>query len=215
MRMPLHSNDGQLKQFFAIWAAVFGRRGTRVSGTMLLEILEHGLNLWVGVSQEAPCRGLQPGAHFHAVWRTSVRSRLGAHLGDRGPVEVDFGWLRLVVPTVLPQLKEARQPGTLPLDGAENVSRSLTILMILLALAIAGREIPEISKLADDPSNDGQIVDLCADALPQPVSQRANTTKALPASKRGFVFSPLQDCSSRPALVINGQQLLLLTIQRT
>src|ERR1700730_15556325 len=122
----------------------------------------------------------------------------------------------LVVSTVLPQLKEGPRRVTLHLDGADNVSRSLTILMILLALTIAGREIPEMSKLADDPSNDGQIIDLYAEALPQPVSQRANTTKALPASKRGFVFSPPGDCSLRPALATNGQQLLLfLKIQRT
>ena len=126
----------------------------------------------------------------------------------------------LVIPTVLPQLKEGPGRVTLPLDGADNVSRALTILMILLALTIAGREIPEMSKLADDPSNDGQIVDLYAEALPRPVSQRANTTKALPTSKRGFVFSSVfssgRDCSSRPALATNGQQLLLfLTIQRT
>jgi hypothetical protein len=92
--------------------------------------------------------------------------------------------------------------------------------MILLALIVAGREIPEISKLADDPSNDGQIIDLHSEALSQPVSQRTNTTKTLLASKRNFVFSSVfpsgQDCSSRPALGINGQQLLLfLTIQRT
>jgi hypothetical protein len=37
------------------------------------------------------------------------------------------------------------------------VSRVLPILFLLMSLAVAAREIPELYNLADDPSNDGQI----------------------------------------------------------
>lgn len=164
-----------------------------------------------------------------ALWATRhAVLRLLFAGGAIGPTQGGSGWARLVAPTVLPRLKGGSGRGNLhfcgAFDKADNVRRSLPILIILLALTIAGREIPEISKLADDPSNDGQMIDLYAQALPQPVSQRAPTTKARPGSKRDFVFSPLEDCSSRPALGltlgtplgITGQQLLLfLTIQRT
>jgi hypothetical protein len=96
------------------------------------------------------------------------------------------------------------------------VTRALSIAAIFLALIVAGREIPEISKLADDTSNDGQIVVMCAEAVPSPVSQRVNTASASITSKTVVVFPRRQDRASRPILGTNGQDLLLfLKIQRT
>lgn len=53
------------------------------------------------------------------------------------------------------------------------MKRVLPILFLLMSLAVAMREIPELHKLADDPSNDGQVFcwqaataicpDVCAD----------------------------------------------------
>jgi hypothetical protein len=96
-----------------------------------------------------------------------------------------------------------------------HVTRALPIVIIFLALIVAGREIPEISKLADDTSNDGQIV-LCAEAIPSPVSQRAKTANAPSASNTAVAFSGREDGSPRPVFGMNGQDLLLfLTIHRT
>jgi hypothetical protein len=96
------------------------------------------------------------------------------------------------------------------------VTRALSIAAIFLALIVAGREIPEISKLADDTSNDGQIVVMCAEALPSPVSQRTKTASVPITSKTVVAFSRRQDRASRPTLGTNGQDLLLfLKIQRT
>lgn len=39
------------------------------------------------------------------------------------------------------------------------MSRIFPIVFLLMSLAVATREIPELHKLVDDPSNDGQIFD--------------------------------------------------------
>jgi len=96
------------------------------------------------------------------------------------------------------------------------VTRILSIVAIFLALIVAGREIPEISKLADDKSNDGQIVSACAEAVPARVSHRAKTANAPITLETPLVFIRRQDVSPRPIFGTNGQDLLLfLTIQRT
>jgi hypothetical protein len=113
-------------------------------------------------------------------------------------------------------LKQVCVLGYSELDEAYNVTRALSILVIFLALIVAGREIPEISKLADDTSNDGQIVVMCAEVVPSPVSQRANTASVPITSTAVVVFSRRQDRASRPVLGTTGQDLLLfLKIQRT
>jgi hypothetical protein len=113
-------------------------------------------------------------------------------------------------------LKQACGLGYSELDEAYIVTRALSIAVIFLALIVAGREIPEISKLADDTSNDGQIVVMCAEAVPSPVSRRANTASAPITSKTVVVLSRRQDRASRPFLGTSGQDLLLfLKIQRT
>ena len=38
-----------------------------------------------------------------------------------------------------------------------TVSRLFPVLFLLMSLAVATREIPELCNLADDPSNDGQV----------------------------------------------------------
>ena len=41
----------------------------------------------------------------------------------------------------------------------QSVSRLFPVLFLLMSLAVATREIPELYNLADDPSNDGQVFD--------------------------------------------------------
>jgi hypothetical protein len=120
------------------------------------------------------------------------------------------------ISTVLLELKQAYGLGYSAIDKANNVTRALSIVIIFLALVVAGREIPEISKLADDTSNDGQIVVLWAEAIPAPVSQRAKTASAPNASNTAVAFSGREDGSPRPGFGTNGQDLLqFLTIRRT
>ena len=117
---------------------------------------------------------------------------------------------------MLLELKQTYGPVYSAIDKVHNVTRALPIVMIFLALIVAGREIPEISKLADDTSNDGQIVVLCAEAIPSPVSQRTKTASAPSASNTAVAFWGREDGSPRPGSGTNGQDLLLfLTIRRT
>ncbi len=117
---------------------------------------------------------------------------------------------------MLLELKQTYGLGYSAIDKVYNVTRALPIVIIFLALIVAGREIPEISKLADDTSNDGQIVVLCAEAIPSPVSQRAKKASAPSASNTAVAFSGREDRSPRPVFGMNGQDLLLfLTIRRT
>ena len=52
------------------------------------------------------------------------------------------------------------------------------LFLFILLLSFAGREIPEISNLADDPSNDGQVATARNDALPSPNLHRLDATDA-------------------------------------
>jgi hypothetical protein len=93
--------------------------------------------------------------------------------------------------------------------------------LFLLLLCVAGREIPEISKLADDPSNDGQQAVSRTEALPSPTPRRLDVAEV------GASFGNRQPCFEAQrqhepeyypsvALAITGRDLLsLLAVRRT
>jgi hypothetical protein len=98
-------------------------------------------------------------------------------------------------------------------------------LLFFLILSVAGREIPEISKLADDPSNDGQEVVVRTEALHAPILQRLDATNANASFGNGQSSFETQDQGPRNrgpqyhsfvALVVTGQdRLCFLAVRRT
>jgi hypothetical protein len=97
--------------------------------------------------------------------------------------------------------------------------------LFLLLLSVAGREIPEISNLADDPSNDGQVATARNDGLPSPNLQRLDATDASAPFGNSQSSFETQDQGSRNrgswchpfvALAITGQdRLCFLAVRRT
>ena len=88
-------------------------------------------------------------------------------------------------------------------------------LLFLLALAVTGREAPEIAKLADDVSNDGQVVQCQSEVRPPVASHRADLKDGLLSTcSSAFFVENLKNCAPIvPAST--GQDLLrLLTLQR-
>lgn len=93
--------------------------------------------------------------------------------------------------------------------------RSFYFSLFLLALAVTGREAPEIAKLADDASNDGQVVQCQSEVRPPVASQRPDSKDGL-LSTRGSAFF-VENLKNRAPIVPakTGQDLLrLLTLQR-
>ena len=96
--------------------------------------------------------------------------------------------------------------------------------LFLLLLSVAGREIPEISNLADDPSNDGQVAIARNDALPSPNVQRLDATDASASFGNSQSSFERQDqglrnqswCHPFVALAITGQyRLCFMAVRRT
>jgi hypothetical protein len=97
--------------------------------------------------------------------------------------------------------------------------------LFLLVLSVAGREIPEISNLADDPSNDGQVAIAHNDALPSPNLRRLDATDASASLGNSQSSFETQDqgpqdrgswCHSFVALAITAQdRLCFLAVRRT
>ena len=97
--------------------------------------------------------------------------------------------------------------------------------LFLLVLSVAGREIPEISNLADDPSNDGQVAIAHNDALPSPNLRRLDATDAsAPFGNSQSSFETQNQgprnrgswCHPFVALAITGQdRLRFLAVRRT
>jgi hypothetical protein len=88
-------------------------------------------------------------------------------------------------------------------------------LLFLLALAVTGREAPEIAKLADDVSNDGQVVQCQSEVRPPAASQRADLKDGLLSTCSSAFF--FENLKNRAPIVpaSTGQDLLrLLTLQR-
>jgi|SRR6267378_841982 len=90
--------------------------------------------------------------------------------------------------------------------------------LLFLLLSVAGREIPEISKLTDDPSNDGQEVVVPTEALPSPNLQRLDVADA-GASFETQDQGPRNrepQCHPFVALAITGQdRICFLAVRRT
>jgi hypothetical protein len=99
------------------------------------------------------------------------------------------------------------------------------LFLFILLLSVAGREIPEISNLADDPSNDGQVAIARNDALPSPNVQRLDATDASVLFGNSQSSFERQDqgvrnrgswCNLFVALAITGQdRLCFLAVRRT
>ena len=88
-------------------------------------------------------------------------------------------------------------------------------LLFLLAMAVTGREAPEIAKLADDVSNDGQAVQCQSEVRPPAASHRADLKDGLLCTFRSAFF--VENFKNRAPIVPagTGQDLLrLLTLQR-
>ena len=68
--------------------------------------------------------------------------------------------------------------------------------LFFLLLSVAGREIPEISKLADDVSNDGQVVERTV-ALPSPNLQRLDAADGSPSFRNSQSSFETQDQGPR------------------
>ena len=88
------------------------------------------------------------------------------------------------------------------------------LFLFILLLSVAGREIPEISNLADDPSNDGQVATARNDALPSPNLHRLDATDASASFGNSQSSFETQDqgprnrgswCHPFVALAITGQ----------
>jgi hypothetical protein len=96
------------------------------------------------------------------------------------------------------------------LDSGKTVSRIFSILFLLMSLAIAMREIPELYNLADDPSNDGQVFSW-QDQTQASATDRANKTERVPLGRAvAFVHPEHLTCTS-VVLGSTGQDILRLT----
>jgi hypothetical protein len=97
--------------------------------------------------------------------------------------------------------------------------------LFLLLLSVAAREIPEISNLADDPSNDGQVATARNDALRSLNLQRLDAADARASFGNSQSSLETQDqcprdrgpwCYPFVALAITGQdRLCFLAVRRT
>jgi hypothetical protein len=99
------------------------------------------------------------------------------------------------------------------------------LFLFILLLSVAGREIPEISNLADDPSNDGQVATAHNDGLPSPNVQRLDATDTSASFGNSQSSFEMQDrgprnrgswCHPFVVLAITGQgRLCFLAVRRT
>ena len=88
------------------------------------------------------------------------------------------------------------------------MSRLLTILFILMSLAVATREIPELTNLADDPSNDGQVFSFQREAEARTINRVEDEAQI---SARTLAFSPTQNLEKNSvATGRSGQDILRL-----
>jgi len=104
----------------------------------------------------------------------------------------------------------------IPAKSQNRRRRILCNFIFALALAVAGREVPECAHLDDDVSNDGTAVSCVQEAVPGTPSHDDIPHKGLKTT-RSFVFVSrvrISTLTANPASK-NGQALLhLLTLQR-
>jgi hypothetical protein len=89
------------------------------------------------------------------------------------------------------------------------VSRMFPILFLLISLAVATREIPELYNLADDPSNDGQVFSWESHTTLGTTHRVENEKRLLPARTLTFTRAENLKCTSL-VLVRTGQDILRL-----
>ena len=95
------------------------------------------------------------------------------------------------------------------------VGRSFCFGLFLLVLAVTGREVPEVSRLADDVSNDGQLVEFQSKAAPKVDSQREDQQDRLLFTRNDFFFVENMTDRARIVPLKAGQDLLhSLSLQR-
>ena len=89
------------------------------------------------------------------------------------------------------------------------MGRLIPILFLLMSLAVATREIPELYSLADDPSNDAQILN--SQARTSPHSIRRVENKEIFLAARTIIFTPIQNLNRRSVILVStGQDILCL-----
>jgi len=89
------------------------------------------------------------------------------------------------------------------------VSRIFFIVFLLMSLAVATREIPELYNLADDPSNDGEVFTCQGQTSVRTTDRVENEERALPA--RIITFAHIENLSySSGTPAKTGQDILRL-----
>ncbi len=84
-----------------------------------------------------------------------------------------------------------------PRVASRNVNRVFTIIFLLLSLAVATREIPELANLADYPSNDAHVFNYQRQAATQATNALEKNTLALPAG--AIVFANAEEAQDNGA----------------
>ena len=93
--------------------------------------------------------------------------------------------------------------------------RGFYFVLFLLVLAVAGREVPEVSRLADDVSNDGQVVEFQSRAAPKVDSRREDQQDRLLFTRNdSFFVENLTDCARIVPLKAGQDLLHSLSLQR-
>jgi len=93
--------------------------------------------------------------------------------------------------------------------------RSFYFLLFLLALAVTGREAPEIARLSDDVSNDGRVVESQSKVTPRLNSCREDQQDRLLFRNNDSLFvANLTDCTLIVPVQAGQDLLHLLRLQR-
>jgi hypothetical protein len=97
-----------------------------------------------------------------------------------------------------------------------QAARVFPYLLFLLSLILAGREAPEIARLADDISNDGMAVSCVREAWPRVISRSSiPLPKYFNRAKRVFLSTATNGSPSVFGPSISGQHVLrVLCVQR-
>lgn len=95
------------------------------------------------------------------------------------------------------------------------MGRSFYFVLFLLVLAVTGREAPEVTRLADDVSNDGQVVESQSKVAPKVDSRGEDQQDRLLFTRNdSFFVENLTDCARIVPLKAGQDLLHSLTLQR-
>jgi hypothetical protein len=91
------------------------------------------------------------------------------------------------------------------------MSRMLSILFFLVGLAVATRELPELSRLADDTSNDGEVIHWQGQTTLRATHRVETKERCQPAHT--FTFAPIENLSCTSVVPARtGQDILRLVV---